>query len=263
MSFTNVNAVGSLFPAFIRGVTNQKPPDTIIQQFIDDIAGVIIAVLERRFSESVQGSFSGVLSAWMYSLGLPNLNIQWQAATVFAAKSVIITDDLPAKVMATVLGGTSGSAIPTWPAIGSTVTDGSGGTTITWLNVGQSNQFRILERGNRYGAAAQLGVVLASYGVRSAQDLAKEYRGADWQPFIDDLNAVDKNGKPRSAGPFDFLFDPNASIASPRPGLVGIAGGDTQYGQTPDQEGISNLIGKFGVDYTRHGGQPPNGGGSW
>jgi hypothetical protein len=48
MGYTTVGTVAGMFPTFVRGTAQQKPLDTLIQQYIDDVAGEIDAVLTRR-----------------------------------------------------------------------------------------------------------------------------------------------------------------------------------------------------------------------
>ena len=98
----------------------------------------------------------------------------------------------------------------------------------------------------------QLGAVLASFGVAGARKIADEYDKSDWKPFICDLNAEDKNGKPLPYGKYDVLFDSLASIQTPRPQLMGIAGGDQPRGVAPDLEGIFANLSKAGIDYGWH-----------
>lgn len=250
MAYSNVASVAGMFPTFVRGTAQQKPPDSLIQQFIDDIASVITSILLRRFGEAMAASpYNGSLSLWLASLGLPNA--RWNADQPFATGTVVVDGNLPPAAQQATSGGTAGSAPPNFSAIyGETVTDG----TITWTNIGQTPQFEVLERGNRYGAASQLGTTLASFGVRGVQDLTKEYRESDWQPFLDDLNAARRikrgaSAEPVGMGPFDVLFDPLAIVSSPRPGLLGIAGGDQDPHQTPYTEGLAAYFGKFSRDY--------------
>jgi len=48
MGYTTVDQVAGMFPTFVRGTAQQKPADTLIQTYIDDVAGEIDAVLTRR-----------------------------------------------------------------------------------------------------------------------------------------------------------------------------------------------------------------------
>lgn len=264
MAFSNVNLVSGLYPTFIRGGSQpQKPPDLLIQQFVDDAANMIVSVLLRRFSESIAQAVPATLTAWLKGLGLPNTT--WFASSAYALGATIIDPNIPPGVWRVTTAGTTGSSQPAWTVgavPGATQVDGS----VTWTNVGRSAQFCVLEIGNRYRAAYQLGMTLASYGVAGARDLSKYYNDGEWTTFWNEMNAVDKSGKPRSAGGgFDVLFDALASVQSPRPGLVYIAGGDQPISNVPANENISNLLGKFGQDYGRYGGQYQNGagGGGW
>jgi hypothetical protein len=65
MSYTTITQVAGMFPTFARNGP-KGPDDTLIQNYIDDVAGEIDAILQRRFQEayvslgfeSWQGSFS-------------------------------------------------------------------------------------------------------------------------------------------------------------------------------------------------------------
>ncbi len=48
MGYTSVDQVTGMFPTFQRGSPQQRPSDTLIQQYIDDVAAEIDAVLTRR-----------------------------------------------------------------------------------------------------------------------------------------------------------------------------------------------------------------------
>lgn len=70
MSYTTVTQVAGMFPTFVRGTPQQKPSDTLIQTYIDDVAAEIDAILQRR-------GFSGQtpFSAWVASLSVDALNL--------------------------------------------------------------------------------------------------------------------------------------------------------------------------------------------
>jgi hypothetical protein len=65
MSYTTITQVAGMFPTFTRNGP-KGPSDALIQNFIDDVAGEIDAILQRRFQEafsnlgftSWQGAFS-------------------------------------------------------------------------------------------------------------------------------------------------------------------------------------------------------------
>jgi hypothetical protein len=177
MSYTTVNEVAGMFPTFRRGTPQQNPPDSLIQTYIDDVAGDIDAALERRFNEAVQAApFNGSFAAWV-------------------------------------------AALP-------------------------ADAEDVLERINRYGAAAQLGQTLATFGVAAARELAEDCF-AHYGDLLNELNARDKSGRPLSSGLYDHLFDSLARTETPRPGLEAIAGGDQPRGQTPAETGSSQVFGKF------------------
>ena len=65
-----------MFPTFRRGIPQQNPPDTLIQTYIDDVAGEINAVLDRRFGEAIQAApYNGSLSAWIVALSTDARNV--------------------------------------------------------------------------------------------------------------------------------------------------------------------------------------------
>src|SRR5579863_1530909 len=171
MSYTTVSNVAGMFPAFKRGIPQQNPTDSLIQTYVDDVAGDIDAVLQRRFSEAIQAApFNGSFAAWV-------------AAASSDAQSV-------------------------------------------------------LERINRYGAAAQLGQTLASFGVTTARDLAQDC-DARYSELLAELNARDKSGRPTPGGLYDHLFDTLAQNETPRAAFGGVAGGDQPRSQTPRETGSS------------------------
>lgn len=176
MSYTTIQNVAGMFPVFQRGTPAQRPADVLIQQYIDDTAGDIDAILQKRFGEVITQTYSGSFAAFQAALSTDAQNV--------------------------------------------------------------------LERINRYGASAQLGQALATFGVASAERLANDYR-SDFNNLTGELRAA--SGKPRlgDGGIYDHLFDPQSATASPRPGLSGIAGGDQPKSQTPVDTGMSNFFGKF------------------
>jgi hypothetical protein len=175
MSYTTVTNVAGLFPTFQRGTPQQKPADSLIQTFIDDVAGDIDAILQKRFGEVMQASYAGSFTAFQAAFSQDALNV--------------------------------------------------------------------LEKINRYGAAAQLGGTLATMGVAAAERLAKDF-GGQYDKLIAELRAIDENGKPLAGGLYDYLFDPEARVESPRPGLQGIAGGDQPRGETAKDEGLDDYFWK-------------------
>ena len=48
MSYTSVTQVAGMFPTFTQNGA-KGPSNTLIQNFIDDVAGEIDAILQRRF----------------------------------------------------------------------------------------------------------------------------------------------------------------------------------------------------------------------
>jgi hypothetical protein len=236
MSYTTISNVAGMFPSFTRGTPQQKPSDTLIQQYIDDAAGDLDATLSRRFAEAIQqnggGSFNGFLAALMVASN------SWRPNTNYTISSLVL--DSNGNPQLTFASGTSGSSAPAW----STVSGGyTGDGSVTWQNV-SNDASRILEKINRYGAAAELGATLATFGVAGARDMAQSLE-VQYETLLEELNARDKSGRPLESGLYDHLFDPQSRVQSPRPGLQGIAGGDQPKGQTPADLGMSNYFGKF------------------
>ncbi len=177
MSYTTIANVAGMFPTFVRGAATQKPSDTLIQVYIDDVAGDIDAVLLRRFV-------------------------------------VVNPGQTPSQALAAFIAALS--------------TDAN----------------NVLEKINRYGAAAQLAEVLATFGVASAREMEKDF-DAHYNYLKNNLDARDDRGRPLASGPFDKMFDPLARTETAQPALKGIAGGDQPVGQTPADTGSSAVFGKF------------------
>lgn len=176
MSYTTIQNVAGMYPAFVRGTPQQKPPDALIQQYIDDAAGAIDAALAKRFGEVIAETNAGSFALFQASFSADAQNL--------------------------------------------------------------------LERINRFGAAAGLGETLASFGAASAARLASDFR-SEYQNLVEELaGSAAKNG---AAGLYDHLFDPQSATSSPRPALEGVAGGDQPKGQTPAESGSSNFFGKFDI----------------
>lgn len=68
MSYTTIGNVAGMFPAFVRGAVSQKPPDTLIQQTIDDVGGAIDAALSGRFDEVIGETYAGSFAAFAAAL---------------------------------------------------------------------------------------------------------------------------------------------------------------------------------------------------
>ena len=172
MSYTTVDQVAGMFPTFTRNGP-KGPSDALIQTFIDDVAGEIDAILQRRFQE-----------AW--------------ASAGFAA----------------------------------------------WQAAFNTDQLNLLEKVNRYGACAQLAEVFETSGIAAAARVAKSFEN-EYREQCNKLNARDAEGKPLAqGGDYDFLFDPQAKVETPRPQLGGIAGGDRLPGETA-HEGSTNTFKKW------------------
>jgi hypothetical protein len=111
-----------------------------------------------------------------------------------------------------------------------------------WLDVLDPLAVAVLEKVNRYGAAAQLGLALATLGAKSTQVLAEKIE-KDFGRMRNALDARDDQGRPLASGQYDKFFDSLARTESPRPGLVAISGGDQPKGQTPRDLGLNMPFG--------------------
>jgi hypothetical protein len=97
-----------------------------------------------------------------------------------------------------------------------------------------------LEQVERYGAAAQLGYVLASVGGSKGLIANADRIQEDFNKLWNDLNATDKDGKPLVAGPYDRYFDFVAKLESPRPLLSATSGADQPAHQVAQDLGLNN-----------------------
>jgi len=234
MSYTTISNVAAMFPTWVRGGAQQKPSDTIVQQYLDDVSGEIDAVLNRRFATAISG-LSG-FAPWLTSL--PVASAPWQANTAYALAALIVDSNGNPEQVTT--AGTSGGTAPIWTIVmGGSTSD----ATVVWKNV-SSDASRILEKVNRYGAAAQLGETLATFGVAAARDLGKSFAG-EYLDMLNQLDARDGRGTPLPSGRYDKLFDSVARTETPRPAFQAVAGGDQDPKQLPSDVGLSNVFGKF------------------
>jgi hypothetical protein len=71
MSYTTVIQVAGMLPTFARNGP-KGPSDTLIQNFIDDVAGEIDAILQRRFQEAIA---SAGFAAWQGAFSTDQLNL--------------------------------------------------------------------------------------------------------------------------------------------------------------------------------------------
>jgi hypothetical protein len=71
MSYTTIAQVAGMFPTFTRNGP-KEPADTLIQNYIDDVAGEIDAILQRRFQEAYA---SLGFTAWQGSFSTDQLNL--------------------------------------------------------------------------------------------------------------------------------------------------------------------------------------------
>jgi hypothetical protein len=114
-----------------------------------------------------------------------------------------------------------------------------------WVASLSQDTQNLLEKINRYGAAAQLAAVFESLGNTAAARVGKQY-AEDYQELILELNGWDRNERPKpQGGIYDHLFDSLARTETPRPVLSGVAGGEEPDDITPSDMGMSNVFGKF------------------
>ena len=71
MSYTTITQVAGMFPTFTRSGA-KGPSDTLIQNYIDDVAGEIDAILQRRFQEAYS---SLGFTAWQGTFSADQLNL--------------------------------------------------------------------------------------------------------------------------------------------------------------------------------------------
>jgi hypothetical protein len=101
-----------------------------------------------------------------------------------------------------------------------------------WQEALGTDQLNLLEKINRYGACAQLAEVFETAGIGSAARVAKSFDDTFREAF-NKLNARDQNGKPLpQGGDYDYLFDSQAKVETPRPQLGGVAGADQMPGES-------------------------------
>src|ERR1051325_2398486 len=74
--FSTVENIAGMFPTFQRGISQQKPADTLIVQFGADVQSQLRAVLQRRFGEAIAAApYNGTYSLWEAALSADALNI--------------------------------------------------------------------------------------------------------------------------------------------------------------------------------------------
>jgi hypothetical protein len=114
----------------------------------------------------------------------------------------------------------------------------SNGSLILWLNNLDPLAIAVLEKINRYGAAAQLGLVLATLGSKSTAVLAEKLQ-ADYERMRNALDSRDEDGAPLFSGAYDRFFDSMARVESPRPGISVSTGSDQASGETAADRGLN------------------------
>lgn len=118
----------------------------------------------------------------------------------------------------------------------------SSGSFETWLGNLDPLAVAVLERANRYGAAAQLGLALATLGSKSTDVLAEKIQ-ADYERTRNALDARGEDGMPLCSGQYDRFFDSKARIESPRPGISVTTGSDQPKDQVPADLGLNMPFG--------------------
>lgn len=107
-----------------------------------------------------------------------------------------------------------------------------------WISLLPVQAITILEKINRYGAAAQLMLTLATIGSASTAKLALIMQ-EKFERMWHDLDASDDKGRPMASGMYDSYFDPLSRIETPRPGLMASSGAQIPCGQTPRDCGLN------------------------
>lgn len=93
-----------------------------------------------------------------------------------------------------------------------------------WQAAFNAQQVNVLEHLNRWGACAQLADVFEANGVTVAVKLAQTYE-QKFQSGFRTLNSRDANDKPLTqGGDYDYLFDSQAKVETPRSILKGNSG---------------------------------------
>jgi hypothetical protein len=238
MGYTSVESVGGMFPTFIRGIPQQKPNDDLIQQYIDDIAADINAVLSQRFQLAINDPGDGTLTGWLRTF--PVTSTPWRSTALYNVGDLIL--DAGTEVQQVTNAGLSGDNLPVFSeVVGGPTPDG----TVIWKNVSNDTS-RILERINRYGGACQLAQTLGTFGNTAAREQGKDFC-SQYQYLIYELGGLDKDGKPKQeGGMYDYLFDPESGVESPRSALTA----DTGIG-TPADTANGCSCGAGGPFFTR------------
>lgn len=113
------------------------------------------------------------------------------------------------------------------------------GNVALWL-ASLPSATKLLEQIERYGAAAQLGYVLATIGGSKGIIANADRIQEDFNKLWNDLNATDKDGHPLPAGPYDRYFDAQSKLESPRPLLSATSGADQDPHEVAADRGLSN-----------------------
>lgn len=111
-----------------------------------------------------------------------------------------------------------------------------------WIGALDALAAAVLEKINRFGAAAQLGFVLATLGSKSTAVLAEKCQ-ADYEQMRDALDARGRNGEPLMSGAYDRFFDAKARVGTPRSGLASVTGADQPKDQVPADLGLNMPFG--------------------
>lgn len=107
-----------------------------------------------------------------------------------------------------------------------------------------ADQLNVLECTNRFGACAELAIDFETAGIASASRVAKRFEDK-YAEAKNTLNARDAKGKPLTqGGDWDYLFDSQAKVETPRPQLGGASGGDQYPSETPS-EGTTSVFKKW------------------
>lgn len=91
MSYTTIANVAGMFPTFVRGTTQQKPADTLIQTYIDDVGGDIDAILQKRFGEIIASNYGGSFAAFQAAFSTDAQNVLEKINRIGAASQLGLT----------------------------------------------------------------------------------------------------------------------------------------------------------------------------
>ncbi len=93
------------------------------------------------------------------------------------------------------------------------------GSFTAWVDIFTQDQQNLLDKINRFGACAEMGIIFAATGQKLFADLAAQYE-VKYQAELRKLSGQDEKEN------YDFLFDSQARVPTPRPTLDGVGGAE-------------------------------------